>query len=84
MVARWNVAGFALATTFSVAYVACFIFDRLFPPFGLLALASQASPWPLVGGFWSVAAGLILFATAGFVLGAIHALALAFWHKRLS
>jgi len=32
MTAGWKVYGWALATTLAIAYIACAIFDALFPP----------------------------------------------------
>ena len=79
----WKVSAFSLATTLGVAYVLCAIFDALFPPFGLLAALAPASPWPISGSPLGFLAGFVLFAAAGFVLGALYAGASGFWSKRL-
>jgi hypothetical protein len=79
----WKVHAFSLATTLSVAYVFCAIFDALFPPFGLLAGLASASPWPIAGSPLAFLTGFVLFASAGFVLGALYGIAWGFWSKRL-
>ena len=40
---------FSLATTMGVAYIACAIFDVLFPPFGMLVALAPHSPLPIFG-----------------------------------
>jgi hypothetical protein len=66
-----------------VAFVFCTIFDALFPPFGLLAALAPASPWPLSGSPHAFVRGLGLFIATGFLLGALHGIAWAFWSKKL-
>jgi len=79
----WKVHAFSLATTLGVAYILCAIFDALFPPFGLLAALTPASPWPISGSLLGFLAGFVLFTVAGFVLGALYGLAWGFWKQRL-
>ena len=79
----WRTHAFSLATTLSVAYILCAIFDALFPPFGLIRWLSQASPWPIYGSPAGFITGFVTFTAAGFVLGAIHGIAWGFWSKRL-
>ena len=79
----WKVHAFSLATTFSVTYIFCAIFDVLFPPFGLLAALAPASPLPISGSFLAYLTGFALFTVAGFVFGALHGIAWEFWSKRL-
>jgi copper chaperone CopZ len=79
----WKVQAFSLATTLSVAYILCAIFDVLFPPFGLLAALAPASPLPISGSPLAFLTGFALFTVAGFVLGALHGIAWQFWSKRL-
>ena len=83
MTDSWKVHAFSLATTLSVAYVLCVIFDALFPPFGLLAALAPASPWPISGSPVAYLSGFVLFTAAGFVLGALYGIAWGFWSKRL-
>lgn len=79
----WKMHAFSLATTLSVAYILCAIFDVLFPPFGLLVLLAPVSPWPISGSPIAFLAGFALFTAAGFVLGALYGIAWGFWSKRL-
>ena len=79
----WKIHAFSLATTLGVAYISCAIFDVLFPPFGLLAALSSASPWPVSGSPVAFLTGFVLFTVAGFVLGALYGIAWGFWRKRL-
>ena len=83
MTDSWKVHAFSLATTLGVVYILCAIFDALFPPFGLLAALASASPWPISGNPSAFLAGFALFTAAGFVLGALHGIALGFWSKKL-
>ena len=78
----WKVHAFALATTTSVAYVLCALFDLLFPPFGMLAALAPSSPWPITG---SPIGFLIGFARSpSLVLCSAHAgIAWEFWKRRL-
>ena len=79
----WKVHGFSLATTVGVAYIACAIFDILFPPYGLIAAIAPATPWPISGSPLGYLTGFALFTVAGFVLGALHGVSWGFWSKRL-
>lgn len=79
----WKVHAFSLATTMGLAYLLCAIFDVLFPPFGLLAALSPASPFPISGSLLGFLTGFALFTIAGFVLGAFYGIAWKFWSKRL-
>jgi hypothetical protein len=79
----WKVHAFSLATTLGVTYVACAVFDALFPPFGLLAGLASTSPWPISGSPLAFLTGFVLFTAAGFVLGALYGIAWGFWSKRL-
>ena len=83
MTGLWKVHAFSLATTVGVAYILCAIFDALFPPFGLLAALAPASPWPISGSPLGLLTGFVLFAVAGFVLGALYGIAWEFWSKKL-
>ena len=83
MTGLWKVHAFSLATTLSVAYILCAIFDVLFPTFGLLAALAPASPWPISGSPLAFLTGFVLFTLIGFVLGALHGIAWQFWSKRL-
>jgi len=83
MTDSWKVHAFSLATTLSVAYVLCAIFDALFPPFGALAGLASASPWPISGSPLAYLTGFVLFTAAGFVLGALYGIAWGFWSRRL-
>jgi len=74
---------FSLATTLGVAYILCAIFDTLFQPFGLLAWLAPVSPWPISGSPIGFLTGFVMFAAAGFVLGALYGIAWGFWSKRL-
>ena len=84
MTAGWKVYGWALATTLAIAYIACAIFDALFPPYGMLVAFGPHSPWPIYGSPLGLLSGFITFVVAGFVLGAMYGLAWEFWSKRLS
>ena len=79
----WKVHALSLTVTLSVAYILCAIFDVLFPPFGLLAALAPASPLPITGSPLAYLTGFALFTVAGFVFGALHVIAWAFWSKRL-
>lgn len=79
----WKIHAFSLATTLGVAYISCAIFDALFPPFGLLAALSPASPWPISGSPVAFLTGFVVSTIAGFVLGALYGIAWGFWRKRL-
>lgn len=79
----WKVTAFALATTTAVIYIACAIFDVLFPPFGMIAALGRVTPWPIHGTPLGFATGFALFAVAGFVFGAVYGIASEFWSKRL-
>lgn len=79
----WKTSGLGLATTLSMAYVLCAVFDALFPPYGLLRLLAPVSPWPIEGNVAGFVTGFAMFAFAGFGLGAFHALAQEFWSERL-
>ena len=80
---RWIVYGFSLATAMGVAYVGCAIFDVLFPSFGLIHWLAPASPWPISGSATGLITGLAMFSIAGFVFGAVYAIAWGFWSKWL-
>ena len=79
----WKVHALSLTMTLSVAYILCAIFDVLFPPFGLLAALAPTSPLPISGSPLAYLTGFALFTVAGFVFGALHGIAWAFWSKRL-
>jgi len=79
----WKVNAFSLATTLSVAYIFCAVFDALFPPFGLLAALAPASPIPISGSPLGYLTGFVVFTVAGLVLGAFYGIASEFWSKRL-
>jgi hypothetical protein len=83
MAGFWKVHAFSLATTLAVAYILCAIFDALFPPFGLLVVLAPVSPWPISGSPLAFLTGFVLFAAAGFALGALYGIAWGFWSKRL-
>jgi hypothetical protein len=83
MTTGWKVYGWALATTLAIAYIACAIFDAVFPPYGMLVAFGPHSPWPIYGSAVGVVSGLVTFLVAGFVLGAVYGLAWEFWSKRL-
>ncbi|MBI5613288.1 MAG: hypothetical protein HY942_09530 [Gammaproteobacteria bacterium] len=80
---QWKVQAFSLATTLGIAYVLCAVFDTLFPPYGLLRVLAPVSPWPIMGSAAGLALGFAMFAIAGFVFGAIHAIAWRYWSKTL-
>lgn len=84
MTGSWKVYACSLATTLAVAYIACAIFDALFPPYGMLAAFASHSPWPLYGTPVGLVAGFITFSVAGFILGALYGIAWEFWHERLA
>ena len=84
MTDSWKVHAFSLATTLSVAYIFCAIFDVLFPRFGLLAALAPAIPWPISGSFVAYLTGFVLFTAAGFVLGVLYGIAWGFWSKKLA
>jgi len=75
---------FALATTTGLAYIACAIFDGLFPPFGMLRALAPHSPMPIYGSPLGYLTGFVMFIVVGFVLGAIYGLAWDFWSKKLN
>lgn len=83
MINFWKLHAFSLATTLGVAYILCAIFDTLFPPYGLLAGLSPASPWPIYGSLIGFLTGFVTFTAAGFVLGALYGIAWGFWSKKL-
>ena len=74
---------FSLATTMGVAYIACAVFDLLFPPFGMLAALAPHSPMPIFGSPLGFLTGFLMFTVAGFALGALYGTAWDFWHKKL-
>ena len=74
---------FSLATTTGLAYIACAMFDALFPPFGMLAAFAPHSPLPIYGSPLGVLTGFVMFTVAGFVFGAIYGLAWDFWSRKL-
>ena len=78
----WKVHAFALATTMGVTYILCAIFDVLFPPFGLLAALTAASPWPISGTPLGFLTGFATFTVGGFVLGALYGFAWEFWSRK--
>ena len=80
----WKVCAFSLATVFALAYIACAVFDLLFPPYGMLKALGPISPWPLYGSPVGLVAGLMSFTVIGFILGAIYGAAWNFWDSRLS
>ena len=84
MTSLWKVHAFSLATTLGVAYILCAIFDILFPPFGMLAAITPASPWPISGSPLGFLTGFVTFTATGFVLGALYGFAWEFWSKRLT
>ena len=83
MTDSWKVNSFSLATTVSVSYIFCAIFDALFPPFGLLAALAPHSPWALSGSPLAYLTGFVSFTVAAFVLGALYGIAWEFWSERL-
>lgn len=80
---EWTLYGAALATTLSIAYIGCSIYDALFPPYGLLGLVAPASPFPISGSVVGFLTGLVASVVIGFVLGALYGFTWAFWSKRL-
>ena len=50
---------------------------------GLLAAIAPATPWPISGSPLAYLTGFVMFAVAGFVLGAFYGIASQFWRKRL-
>ena len=83
MTESWKVHTLSLPTTLVVAFVFCVIFNFLLPPFRLLAAIAPASPLPISGNPLAFLTGLTLFTIAGFVLGASHGIAWAYWGKKL-
>lgn len=83
MINIWRLYAFSLGTTLAVAYILCAIFDTLFPPYGLLAGLASVSPWPNYGSPIGFLTGFVMFAAAGFLLGALYGIAWGFWSKRL-
>lgn len=83
MAGAWKACACSLATTLAIAYVACAIFDALFPPYGMLVAFGPHSPWPIYGSPMGFLAGLVTFVMAGFVLGAVYGLAWDFWSRKL-
>jgi len=83
MIKHWKICAWSLATTLGIAYIACAIFDAVFPPYGMLVAFAPHSPWPIYGSGVGLLAGLATFTIAGFVIGAIYGLAWTFWAKRL-
>ena len=79
----WKVQSLSLATTVGVTYIFCAIFDALFPPFGMLAALAPHSPWPISGSPLGFLTGFVMFTLAGFVLGALYAVAWDFWSSKL-
>jgi p-aminobenzoyl-glutamate transporter AbgT len=75
---------FALATTTGLAYIACAIFDVLFPPYGMLVALAPHSPMPIYGSLLGFLTGFLMFTVTGFVFGAIYGTAWDFWSKKLS
>lgn len=75
---------FALATTTGLAYIACAIFDVLFPPYGMLVALAPHSPMPIYGSPLGFLTGFVMFTVAGFVFGALYGFAWGFWSKKLS
>jgi hypothetical protein len=84
MSSGWKVYACALATTVGIAYIACAIFDVLFPPFGMLAALAPHSPWPIVGTPLGFVTGFVSFSIAGLVLGALYGMAREFWSGKLA
>jgi hypothetical protein len=74
---------FSLATTMGVAYIACAIFDVLFPPFGMLVALAPHSPLPISGSPLGFLTGFAMFTVVGFVLGALYGITWDFWSKKL-
>ena len=79
----WKVQSLSLATTVGVTYIFCAIFDALFPPFGMLAALAPHSPWLISGSPLGFLTGFVMFTLAGFVLGALYAIAWDFWSNIL-
>jgi hypothetical protein len=84
MSGSWKIHACSLATTLGIAYIACAIFDILFPPFGMLAALAPHSPWPLFGTPLGFVTGFLSFSITGLVLGALYGIAWEFWNKRLA
>lgn len=74
----------SLATTTGVAYVACAIFDLLFPPYGMLVALAPYTPMPISGSPIGYLTGFVMFTVMGFVLGGLYGIAWEFWSKRLA
>ena len=72
----------SLATTMGAAYVACAIFDLLFPPFGMLVALGPHSPMPIYGSPVGFLTGFVMFSVAGFFLGGIYGCAWGFWSRK--
>jgi len=83
MTGFWKIYAVSLATTLGIAYIACAIFDFLFPPYGMLAAFAPHSPWTLYGTPLGFVTGFVSFSVAGLVLGAIYGIAWEFWNRRL-
>ena len=79
----WKLHAFTLSTTVSVTYIACAIFDLLFPPFGLLPALAPLTPLPISGSPLAFLTGFVLFTVTGFVLGAVYGIAWGFWSKTI-
>ena len=75
---------FSLATTMGVAYVACAIFDLLFPPYGMLVALAPHTPMPISGSPIGYLTGFVMFTVMGLVLGGLYGIAWEFWSKRLA
>ena len=74
---------FSLATTMGAIYIACAIFDVLFPPFGMLVALAPHSPLPIFGSPLCFLTGFVMFSVVGFVIGALYGIAWDFWSKKL-
>ena len=72
-----------MATTLGVTYVACAIYDLLFPPFGMLRALAPFTPLPISGSPVAFLTGFVLFTVIGFVLGALYGIAWGFWSKTI-
>ena len=79
----WKVYAASLATTVGMAYIACAVFDILFPPYGMLVAFAPISPLPIAGSPVGYLTGFAMFTVAGFALGALYGIAWNFWSKRL-
>jgi len=74
----------SLATTMGVAYVACAIFDLLFPPYGMLVALAPHTPMPISGSPIGYLTGFVMFTVMGLVLGGLYGIAWEFWSKKLA